>query len=111
MPWVFNPFTGSLDFVRKPSSGGGGEADTVKTIEDNFFIEIRDVTVAEATAKELTLTQTPAASSKVTFDLIGGPPQADPDDFEVTGAVVSWNGKTLETVIETGDKIRLIYII
>jgi hypothetical protein len=114
MAWIFNPFTGSLDFVGQGASGSppsGGEADTVTTIEQNFFVEIRQLTLVEATNKELTLVNNPAANNKVTFDLIGGPPQSDPDDFEVTGDLVSWNGKTLETVLEAGDKIRLIYII
>lgn len=109
MAFVYNPFTGTLDTAGLGTSGG--EADTVTTIEQNFFIEIRELTLAEETSKSLQLTQTPAANNKVTFDLIGGPPQADPDDFAVTGDIVSWNGKTLETVLAEGDKIRLIYII
>jgi hypothetical protein len=111
MAWIFNPFTGSLDFVGQGGSGGGGEADTVSTIEQNFFIEIRTLTTSEATNKELTLANPPAANNKVTFDLVGGTPQSDPDDFVVVGDTISWDGKTLETVLETGDRIRLIYII
>ena len=110
MAFSYNPFTGTLDKVGA-SGGTGGESDTVATIEQNFFIEIRELTLAEETSKSLQLTHTPAGDDKVTFDLIGGTPQSDPDDFIVTGDVVSWNGKTLETVLEEGDKIRLIYII
>lgn len=82
---------------------------TVSSIDNAYIVEVRILTLAEATAKEITLTQTPTDPAKVTLDLIGGTSQQVGQDFSVSGDVLSWNGLALETVLEEGDKLRIIY--
>lgn len=61
------------------------------------------------TNKEFTLPSTPAVSTKVMLDLIGGSAQVYGTDFTVSGDVLSWNGLTLESELTEGSILRYNY--
>lgn len=81
------------------------------SIAGSQVVENRTVSAAEATAKELTLSATPKDASKVSFSFPNGSDQVNGTDFSVSGDVLSWNGLSLETLIEAGDVITLTYFI
>lgn len=82
---------------------------TPTTITNAYVVDVRELTVGEATAKELTLPSIPTDPTKVTLDLIGGTSQQIGLDFNVVGDVLTWDGFALETNLDTGDKLRIIY--
>lgn len=67
------------------------------------------VTGGEATAKQITLSPTPATPSQVAVDIKGGGPQVMGDDFDISGSTFDWSGYALDGILTTGDKIRFIY--
>lgn len=81
----------------------------IVSISDNYVVEVRIITAGEESAKQLVLTEVPTDPEKVTLDLIGGTSQQKNLDFDVLGSILTWNGFALETVIEEGDKLRIIY--
>ncbi len=81
----------------------------VTSIDNAYIVEVRTLTAGEAAAKEIILTNVPVNTTKVTLDLIGGTSQQIGLDFNVSGSVLTWDGFSLETVLETGDKLRIIY--
>jgi len=81
--------------------GGGGSA--------NFLVETRSITGTEISNKQLTLVNTPTASSAVIVDAIGGTGQRVSVDFSLTGNILSWNGLGLDGVVSSGDVLRISY--
>jgi hypothetical protein len=71
--------------------------------------EYRTITVGEAAAMQLTLANTPNDPTKVMLDFIGGTSQEYGVDYSVTGNVLTWNGYALQSVLDTGDRIRILY--
>ena len=81
----------------------------VTSIDNAYIVEVRTITAGEEAAKEIILTQVPVDINKVTLDVIGGTSQQIGLDFNVVGSVLTWNGFALETALEAGDKLRIIY--
>lgn len=75
----------------------------------NRTVEFFELDALEASAQAITLSSTPTNPGNVVLDAPNGPIQINGFDFEVTGAVVSWAGKALETILEAGDKLIIIY--
>lgn len=71
--------------------------------------EFRTISSGEATAKALTLIQTPSISSEVTLGIAGGGPQFYGDDYTVSGTTLSWSGLALDGVLAAGDKLIIGY--
>lgn len=74
-----------------------------------FTVETRTVTLGEETAKELTLTSTPATPGSTILLIQGAPAQYYGDDYTVAAAVLSWLGLGLDGVLISGDKITILY--
>ena len=74
-----------------------------------FKPEFRTITVGEAAAKSLTLAYTPVTPSEVCLDVVGGAVQFYGDDYSVSGTTLSWNALGLDGVLDSGDKIRIMY--
>jgi hypothetical protein len=73
-------------------------------------VEYRTLTSGEASAKALTLTQTPLTASNVMVDVIGGGAQEYGVDYSVTGSTLGWTGLGLDSFpLVVGDKIRIVY--
>lgn len=79
-------------------------------ISNVFKVEHRVVSLIEATNKSLTLLETPAASSEVMLDIVGGTAQMNGVDFSVTGSTLSWNALRLDGVLTDGSEIRITYV-
>lgn len=74
------------------------------------FVEYRTITEAEASAKEISLVNPVTSPSNVALDIRGGAGAPFPgDDFEVVGQKVRWSGLSLDSLIEPGEKIRILY--
>lgn len=84
------------------AGGGGGGGVTPAT-------EYRTLTGGEITAKQLTLSGTPASPTNVLLDIIGGTAQEYSVDFTVSGTTLSWNGLGLDGLLTAGDKLRIHY--
>jgi len=72
-------------------------------------IEYRTITGGEAAAKQLTLSGTPLTASKVMLDVISGGPQEFSVDYSVSGSVLDWSGFSLDGILDTGDRLRIVY--
>lgn len=72
-------------------------------------VETRTLTTNEILNKKLILAETSVIASSVTVNSPNGPIQIIGQDFIVTGNEVSWNGYGLETILEAGDKLIIVY--
>lgn len=75
----------------------------------SFQLEYRTITSGEIAAGQLTLGATPANGAFVVVDLIGGSAQEYPTDFTVAGAILSWSGLGLSSLLVAGSKLRIHY--
>lgn len=71
-------------------------------------IEQRTISAGEITAKELTLLYS-TSDNKAVLIIKSAPGQFQGDDYTVSGDILSWNGKALESELITGDKVTIIY--
>ena len=83
----------------------------VETIAGNYFVEPHIISAGEALAKAITLLHPPAKPLETVVDVVGGTSQVYGLDFIVTGNVLSWNGYGMETIISSGNRIRVNYIL
>lgn len=74
-----------------------------------FKTEFREITVGEATAKQLTLAELPLVAGEVVLSIKGGTTQYYSDDYVVSGNILSWNGLALDGVLASGDKLIIQY--
>jgi hypothetical protein len=72
-------------------------------------VEYRTITSGEATAKTLTLSETPSDPTKVKVFAVGGPVQIYGVDFSVVGDALTWNGLGLDGILDAGDVLVIIY--
>jgi pSer/pThr/pTyr-binding forkhead associated (FHA) protein len=77
--------------------------------EQKTKVEYRTITLAEETAKNLTLAETPLSPSEVALDVQGGGAQFLLDDFTVIGNILDWDSLGLDGILVAGDKVRIIY--
>lgn len=83
---------------------------SVPVMSGAFRVEYRTVSLAEETAKSLTLSFTPATSSYTMLDIIGGGAQFFGTDFTVSGSTLSWSGLGLDGLLTAGDRLRISYV-
>lgn len=75
-----------------------------------FKVEFRTISAGEATAKQLTLVNTPASASDVMVDVKGGSCGFYSEDYTITGAVLDWSGLGYDGLLSSGDKLRIAYV-
>jgi hypothetical protein len=71
--------------------------------------EFRTITGPEATAKQLTLVETPSMANETALDFIGVGPQFYGIDYTVSGTTLSWSGLSLDGLLLAGDRVRINY--
>jgi len=88
-------------------------ANTSRIISNNdgFYKEEATLDITSFTAKEVVLTNTPAKPEQLTVLPVSGTPQKYGTDFIVVGNRLNWNGRGLETLLEIGDTLVIIYSI
>lgn len=59
--------------------------------------------------KSVTLAATPANPASTVLHVQGAPHQEYGIDFTVSGTTLSWNGLGLDGLLESGDKLRVVY--
>jgi hypothetical protein len=72
-------------------------------------VEVRALTAAEITAKQLTLASTPKQATAVELTPQGACEQIYGIDFTVTGTTLSWSGLGLDGVLAVSDEIVISY--
>lgn len=97
---VFNPFTGTLDWIEEAAGGGGGGSYNI----DKFTLSGTDIT-----NKSVTLSAAPTTASDTRLAVIEGIEQDYGVDFTVSGSTLDWNGLGLESLLVAGDKIIVVY--
>jgi len=115
--WTYNVVQNQIDFITPPPLGAEiyvfylteGETLSVPTPSGVERVEYRDITLAEETAKQLTLANLPAEPTKVKLDIIGGSAQRYTVDFIVTGSILSWSGLRLDGVLVENSEVRINY--
>lgn len=75
----------------------------------DFFVEERVLNLSEATNQEITLEKSPKDPVLVLLDLPHGTTQRYDFDYSVSGQVLTWAGFALETLLEEGDILRIVY--
>lgn len=89
----------------------GGSSTPLPTPSGIFKVEFRTLTSGEASAKQLTLLNTPASASDVLVDVIGGTSQEYSVDYTISADVLDWNGLGMDSLpLAAGDKLRVAYI-
>lgn len=83
----------------------------VATIEENVVTEYITITATNVTDQEIELLKGPSNPSDVVLDIIGGSSQINGDDFYVQGNFIKYDSRPLETILEVGDAVRVIYYI
>jgi hypothetical protein len=83
----------------------------MSTIVGLHRTELRVISSSESLAMELTLLAVPSSPTEVVVMTVGGTVQKYGTDYVVSGNVVSWNGYGMETIIESGDMLVIIYIL
>jgi hypothetical protein len=81
------------------------------TVQQDAIVGVEYITF-DATMisnKQITLTNTPADVTLVTWDIIQGSSQVYSVDFTVTSNTLSWLGKPLDGILQVGDSCRITY--
>jgi hypothetical protein len=121
--FLINPITGKLDLslnkareIKYDNTTSGLGADNVQDAIDEVVaavstpvVEYRTITLAEETAKQLVLANTPLDSNEVIFAVQGGGTQIRASDFSVSGAILSWAGLGLDGILAEDDNILITY--
>lgn len=81
------------------------------TIDNNYFVEIFNIGPAELSAGQVVLANTPTTPEKTLVTPSNGPDQKYNTDFIVTGNIVDWNGRGIETALSVGDTLIITYVI
>lgn len=93
-----------------PTDVGSALDELAQTSYDTQYrVEKFTLTPADITNKNVTIAQAPITSSKTRMQIIGGLEQDFGTDFTVSSNQISWNGLSLDGVLESGDKIIIIY--
>jgi hypothetical protein len=73
--------------------------------------EYHTLTLGELTAKQFNLSFTPSDSTVVLCDVVGGTTQIINTDFSVSSNIFDFDGLGLDGVLNTGDILRIHYVI
>lgn len=80
-----------------------------KKAESGRVVDRFTLSAAQIAAKAVTLSQAPEDSDSVVVDIPEGTIQKLTTDYIVTGLVVSWDGKGMETILIENDKLIITY--
>ena len=83
----------------------------VSSIDSNFFVEIFLLNATDVSNKFIELQVEPTETDKVLIDVVSGTTQTAPVDFSITGKIVDWAGRGMETGVIIGTILRVTYVI
>lgn len=95
--YIWNDGTQTWDNITGSGSSG------------SLVVDIFTLNAGQITAKSVTLSNAPVTPNKTVFDPEGGPIQRYTSDFTISGSTLSWNGLTLDGVLEAGDRLIIIH--
>lgn len=73
------------------------------------YQQLITITTSHLLTKSLTLTNPPNSGYNVTILPHGGCAQFSGEDFEVSGLTVTWDGYSLDGLLEVGDVLQVSY--
>ena len=97
--FILNPITGELDYIDEATVSGGG----------TYNVEKFTLSPSDITNKSVTLANTPSTANLTRLVVIEGIEQDYGVDFSVSGTLLTWNGLGLESLLESGDKLIIVY--
>lgn len=109
----FTVFGNVLDWSDGDLAGLLEEGEVVRVIYSTipeFKILYFTLTDAQIEAAEITLPTRAYYPNQVTLDVISGVYQINGLDFICDGVTLSWRGLELESLLETGDHIRISFL-
>lgn len=80
-----------------------------KRITSGRYVDRFTLSALNISQKKVTLLNTPLSANNVVVNTPHGPVQNLNQDYIVSGNDVSWNGYGLETILEEGDILIVIY--
>lgn len=99
----------ALKFILNPISGNFDYIDTSTASSGSYNVEKLTLNASDISNKQITLSATPTTASDTRLTVIEGIEQDYSIDFTVSGSTLSWNGLGLESILEDGDKLVIIY--
>ena len=114
-------------YLERPVAGEWVAGRVLVTKEDDFSVELINIpgipspstgetirekillSALDISNKHVTLNQIPKIGS-IHLSVAGGLEQIENVDFSVVGAQVNWNSLSLESLLESGDTLSIIYI-
>lgn len=125
-----NPLTGNFDLVGTGGGGGGSytpanpsdwnptpssTSEALDQLAEHTYLNTYHVyrytlQASDITNKNMTIDNTPLTDTKTRLIVIGGPGDQDYGiDFTVSGNTLSWDSLALDGILETNDKVIVIY--
>lgn len=90
-----------------PPVGGGISLADAANAEVVTYITLN---LASITAGQTALPLAPHSGGKVKLDVIEGLAAEFGTDFNVSGTDLIWSGLGLDGILQTGDKLRIVYL-
>lgn len=104
---VFNTAPANTTQIYVSYLTAGVQTATVVNFANSYIVNNRTVSLAEETAKQLTLTATPTNSNEVIVQIVDGVNLRNGSDYIITGNIMDWNGYGLDGVLEAGDQLTI----
>jgi len=89
--------------------GGGGSSSSSTDYNGDWITVDHTLILEEVTAKEFIIDPAPITPSEVTVDIVGGTPQEEGVDYQISGNKFQWGELGLDGILDVGDTVRLIY--
>lgn len=74
-----------------------------------YNVEYVKISPEQAESKTIELAGTPTKPNRTLLDVIGGSAQRYAEDFSVTENILSWEGTTLESLLQENDELRIVW--
>ena len=95
----------SVENVAKIYQNGTWEALAISGGITSYFVNKLTLSSLDIANKFVTLTSSPTSSSDTILNVVGGITQEYSVDFTVSGAILSWSGLGLESILAEGDRL------
>ena len=98
-------------YLREPSGTERVILDGSSPGAFGYRVENFTLSAGQAASKSITLSTAPTFPTKTLLQVDGAGASFYGLDFEVSGAVVSWNGLRLDGLLESGDVVQVVFIV
>lgn len=74
-----------------------------------YSVEQHSIDLAQYTAKEIELDNSPTQPLRTLLFIDGAPPAFYGLDYTVSGNVLTWSGTRLDGLLEVSDRVKIVY--